>query len=92
VLEWLKAHPVFRSLVTLVLSSSKQERDVSRAYMLGANSYLAKPNDTVGFVELTRAIIHYWFNWSQRPHISRSSGLSHAIRSSVESVDPGIAD
>lgn len=67
VLEWLKAHPEYRPPVLIVLSSSRNERDVARAYKLGVNSYLAKPNDSVGLVQLTKVIIDFWFRCAQIP-------------------------
>lgn len=70
VLQWLQSHPVFRSTVVIVLSSSKQEQDVKRAYALGANSYLSKPNDSVGLTGMTKSIIDFWFRWSQCPQLN----------------------
>jgi CheY-like chemotaxis protein len=71
VLDWLSRNPAFRSIVVIVLSSSKQDQDVSRAYELGANSFLAKPNDSVGLASMTKSIVDFWFRWS---HCPRSNG------------------
>lgn len=70
VLDWLNRHPAYKSIVVIVLSSSKQDQDVSRAYKLGANSYLAKPNDSVGLTHMTQSLIDFWFRWSQSPEIN----------------------
>src|ERR1041384_3105515 len=43
VLEWLRARPGLKVIPTVVLSSSDSPADVTRAYELGANSFMAKP-------------------------------------------------
>ncbi len=69
VLQSIRSNPLTKALITIVLSSSREERDVKRAYRLGANSYVAKPNDTRGFLDLTRVFIDYWLRWVQRPEV-----------------------
>ena len=43
VLQWIRANPDFRDLRVVVLTTSEEMRDVSKAYRLGANSFLVKP-------------------------------------------------
>lgn len=43
VLQWIRANPNFADLRVVVLTTSERMRDVSRAYQLGANSFLVKP-------------------------------------------------
>ena len=43
VLRWIRAEPGVRHLRVIVLTSSKEIRDVNAAYRLGANSFLVKP-------------------------------------------------
>jgi CheY-like chemotaxis protein len=43
VLKWIRASSNFRNLRVVVLTSSKEIRDVNQAYRLGANSFLVKP-------------------------------------------------
>src|SRR5687767_6869400 len=40
VLEWLRDHPQYRVIPTIILTSSKLNEDVIKAYGLGANSYM----------------------------------------------------
>jgi CheY-like chemotaxis protein len=61
VLEWLKAHPSFKRIPVIVLSSSRQERDVLKAYDLYANSYLVKPGGFEDMVVMASTIRDYWF-------------------------------
>lgn len=60
VLRALRAHPLGRLVPVVVLTSSSEERDVSRAYEAGANSYLVKPVDFDRFTVVTALIEAYW--------------------------------
>ena len=54
VLRWMRAQTGLRRLPVLVLTSSKEKHDITRAYELGANAYLLKPalfNDLVDLVK-----------------------------------------
>jgi CheY-like chemotaxis protein len=70
VLQAVRSHSITKPLVAIVLSSSRDERDIRRAYLLGANSYLTKPNDTHGFIEVARILIEYWIRSAQRPELN----------------------
>ena len=44
-LEWLRKQPApLKDLPVIILTSSRDTDDIDRAYALGANSYMAKPN------------------------------------------------
>lgn len=60
VLEWLRQQPMLKQTPVIVLTSSKESSDVSRAYELGANSYLIKPVGFEGLLELVKSIGMYW--------------------------------
>ena len=60
VLEWLRAQPGLRRLAVVVLTSSREMRDVDRAYELGANSYLVKPVSLAAFTDLLARLNAYW--------------------------------
>lgn len=59
-LRWLQAHPDFKQLPTLVLTSSVSRSDVQAAYQLGARGYLVKPNGLEALEKLARAITDFW--------------------------------
>lgn len=46
--------------IIVILSSSKNASDVSGAYVLGANAYLAKPTDFEGLVKLVGSVADFW--------------------------------
>jgi CheY-like chemotaxis protein len=54
-------------LPVVILTSSKEERDMIDSYKLGANSYVQKPVDFVEFTEATRQLGLYWLLLNQRP-------------------------
>ena len=72
VLRRVKADERTRGIPVVVLTSSKEERDINESYRLGANSYLVKP---VGFDEYLAAVSwigRYWAKLNQPPVGDRS--------------------
>jgi CheY-like chemotaxis protein len=60
VLERIKAHPRFRSVPVVVLTTSSEDSDMRSAYRLGANSYIIKPVSFDKFMEMAAQIQLYW--------------------------------
>ena len=60
VLRQLKAHPRFRSIPVVMLTTSADNGDVQQAYQLGANSYIVKPVDFEKFMDVAAQIELYW--------------------------------
>jgi CheY-like chemotaxis protein len=60
VLRELKTHPMLQKIPVIVLTSSGEDRDIQKAYELGANSYIVKPVDFEKFVEVATQIDLYW--------------------------------
>jgi two-component system response regulator len=69
VLAQLKRHPRTKLIPVVVLTSSKEERDLVRSYDLGANSYIQKPVDFEQFRATVKTIGLYWMVINQRPGI-----------------------
>jgi CheY-like chemotaxis protein len=72
VLTRLKAEPTTCLTPTLILSSSRQERDIRTAYERWANGYLTKPQTFDGLVELIRRVAGFWLNAVVLPPPARS--------------------
>lgn len=68
VLQRLKASPHTRSIPVVVLTSSREERDMVESYQLGVNSYIVKPVDFEQFVQTVRDLGFYWLLVNQLPH------------------------
>ena len=66
-LREIKADPRLRLIPTVVLTTSKAEEDIFRAYDLGVNSFIVKPVTFQSLVELTRAFCKYWFEIVELP-------------------------
>lgn len=67
VLETLKSKPLTRRVPVVVLTTSKEDRDIVAAYELGANSYIVKPVEFEAFMEVARQIKLYWCVTNERP-------------------------
>jgi two-component system, response regulator len=60
VLRAIKSDPRTRGLPVVVLTSSREERDLMQSYDLGVNSYIQKPVDFEQFRDMVRQIGLYW--------------------------------
>jgi CheY-like chemotaxis protein len=59
-LEQLKSMPQYRILPTIVMSASADEDDIKKAYMLGASTYLVKPQTFDELVRVLRILVDLW--------------------------------
>jgi len=73
VLKQLKSDPRTKVIPVVVLTSSKEERDLVRSYDLGANSYIQKPVDFEKFRETVKTLGLYWMVINQRPVIHEAA-------------------
>jgi two-component system response regulator len=69
VLQRLKANPRTAMIPIVVLTSSKEKRDIIEGYRLGVNSYIVKPVEFERFAAAVREIGHYWLGLNQSPHV-----------------------
>ena len=60
VLERLKGDACTRSIPVVILSSSNQERDISRSFECGVNSYVVKPVKLDEYMDKVSAVGRYW--------------------------------
>jgi len=73
VLDWLRQQPGLKRLIVVVLSSSSLIDDINRAYDLGSNSYLVKPGDFEGLVNMVKTLDLYWLLLNQDPELGIDS-------------------
>ncbi|TBR58308.1 response regulator [Mastigocladus laminosus UU774] len=69
VLEWLKQQPLLKRIPVVVLTSSRENIDVDRAYDMGVNSYLIKPVAFNALQEMMQALNSYWLKFNQYPSV-----------------------
>jgi CheY-like chemotaxis protein len=62
VLEEVKSDEDLKLIPVVILTSSKAEVDVLKAYGLHANAYITKPVGFESFVELVGSVSHFWFS------------------------------
>jgi two-component system response regulator len=67
VLARLKGDPRTRAIPVVMLTSSKEQRDLVESYQLGVNSYIVKPVDFDNFVAAARELGSYWLLLNQTP-------------------------
>lgn len=67
VLQQLKTHERYRRIPVVVLTSSREDRDLRTAYDLGVNSYIEKPVSFSKFMEVAEHIELYWCVFNERP-------------------------
>lgn len=65
VLKQIKADPRTKTIPVVILTSSKEERDLVNGYNLGANSYIQKPVDFDQFRDTVKQLGLYWLVTNQ---------------------------
>jgi two-component system, response regulator len=79
VLRRLKADPRTKSIPVVILTSSKEERDLIQGYGLGANSYIQKPVDFDQFRNTVKTAGFYWLLINQAPVVAGAGkGAGHS--------------
>ena len=67
VLRRIKGDPRTRMIPVVVLTSSREDRDIVETYKLGVNSYIVKPVNFEQFTEAVRQLGLYWMLLNQPP-------------------------
>jgi chemotaxis family two-component system response regulator Rcp1 len=62
VLSELKADDKLKNIPVVILTTSKAEEDISKAYKHHANCYITKPVDFDSFTKIVQTIQAFWFS------------------------------
>jgi len=60
VLQRIKTDPVLKTMPIVMLTSSREERDVLKSYGLGVNAYVVKPMGFESYIETVREVGIFW--------------------------------
>ena len=71
VLKRIKCDPRTSHIPIVVLTSSKEQNDVTESYRLGVNSYIVKPVNFEGFTAAVQDLGMYWLLLNQPPALKR---------------------
>ncbi|HTJ92471.1 MAG TPA: response regulator [Pararobbsia sp.] len=80
VLQTIRATPELKSIPVVMLTSSREERDLMRSYELGVNAYVVKPVEFREFVEAIADLGVFWAVVNEPP-----PGSARAQRRALES-------
>lgn len=61
VLAEIRGDKNLKNIPVVVLTTSRDDRDIETCYEIGANSYIQKPVDLEGFVNAITRLKEYWF-------------------------------
>ena len=70
VMAWLRHQPPVSRLPVVVFTGSSDPHDVNRAYDMGANGYLVKPDRFRALVAMLAGLIDYWVEWNVLPALT----------------------
>jgi DNA-binding NarL/FixJ family response regulator len=65
----VKSDPRTKLIPVVVLTSSREQKDIVESYRLGVNSYIVKPVDFDRFSEAVQKAGMYWLLINQPPHV-----------------------
>jgi two-component system, response regulator len=74
VLRRIRGDERTKSIPVVVMTSSKEERDIIETYKLGVNSYIVKPVDFEKFTKSVKEIGFYWLLVNHPPLIQKTKG------------------
>jgi two-component system response regulator len=74
VLRQIKGDPRSKCIPVVILTSSKEQRDLVESYALGVNSYIQKPVDFDKFRETIKQIGLFWLVINEPPPVPAISG------------------
>lgn len=68
VLDAIRADAALHDIPVVMLTTSSAQADIQACYRRGANGYLVKPPDLLGFAETLKATLAFWLGLNQIVH------------------------
>ncbi|WP_224982315.1 response regulator [Geomonas agri] len=69
-LSWLREQPALKRLPVVVLTTQVPPVDLNRAYELGCNSFLFKPNSFNALLVMMQNLVQYWLGLNVAPELA----------------------
>lgn len=67
VLKHIRSEPKLKLIPVIMVTSSREEKDLVESYKLGANAYIVKPVDIAQFMESIKTLGQFWAVINQQP-------------------------
>jgi two-component system response regulator len=67
ILEWIRSHEKTKLIPVVIFTSSKEEQDIIKSYISGANGYVRKPIDSGKFTTVLQDIVTFWGDVNEIP-------------------------
>ncbi|MFZ0418869.1 MAG: response regulator [Candidatus Sulfotelmatobacter sp.] len=80
VLKQIKGDPRTKTIPVVLMTSSREERDMVKGYDLGANSYIQKPVDFDEFRKVVKMLGLYWMVTNRAPVTNSASQSAGQMR------------
>ena len=79
VLAWLRSRPGLKVIPAIVFSSSDVPGDITRAYELGANSFMTKSVTYDGLLLKLQTLSQYWLEYCKHPQVAEADASDSAV-------------
>lgn len=70
VLRHIRSDSKFKFIPVIMVTSSREEKDLVESYKLGANSYVVKPVDIIQFIDALKVLGQYWAIINEPPPVN----------------------
>jgi CheY-like chemotaxis protein len=67
VLGAIRQHPIWKHIPVIVMTTSRENRDIETAYAMGASAYIVKPVEFEPFARVVKAIKVFWVLTNEAP-------------------------
>ena len=66
-LKEIRSNPELRSIPVVILSISDDSKDIQQSYLLGANTFITKPDSMESLFKIVNLLKEYWIKTAQLP-------------------------